>query len=241
VRTWAFLGRASIIDDVRALLLAALVASAGCVRLSTPSSAVDREASRDAWKPDASGRDASDLLRPDLAVSDRVRIDAPAPCIGLLDASFGTAGLAFRAALGVSAGAGVAIAPDGKIVAAGRTASDLALARFDSDGSVDPTFGQSGLALASWSAAPLAGCSGLYLLGLGDVSVLVRYLAGGSLDTTFGASGLYTISVGGGTSNAAARRQPGPAAGRSRPGRRLRGRRRSGGGVRAEAVSRVDV
>ncbi len=42
----------------------------------------------------------------------------------------------------------LAIQPDGKILAAGTLRSDFALVRYNPDGSLDPTFGDGGLATA---------------------------------------------------------------------------------------------
>ena len=64
---------------------------------------------------------------------------------GDLDPTFGTGGIVTTDILGASASANAALLqPDGKIVASGSTADGLALARFNPDGTLDPTFGLDG-------------------------------------------------------------------------------------------------
>ena len=80
---------------------------------------------------------------------------------GTLDASFGTGG---RTVSPIGAGAAEALAagyaPDGKIVVAGSAVgpdgrdADIALARYSSDGTLDPTFGRGGVAVHKASAGP---------------------------------------------------------------------------------------
>ena len=64
---------------------------------------------------------------------------------GTLDHSFGGDGIVTTdlgtASDGIS---DVALQPDGKIVAVGSTEQDAALARYNPDGTLDPTFGSSG-------------------------------------------------------------------------------------------------
>ncbi len=64
---------------------------------------------------------------------------------GRLDPSFGTDGRVFSDAF--SAGEGVALQPDGKIVVAGSPK----LTRFRPDGSLDPTFGTNGAIVTFWA------------------------------------------------------------------------------------------
>jgi uncharacterized delta-60 repeat protein len=68
---------------------------------------------------------------------------------GALDGSFGSGGKVVTSFLGTTSDAGgVAIQPDGKIVAAGRTVvstfSQFALSRYNSNGGLDPAFGTGG-------------------------------------------------------------------------------------------------
>jgi uncharacterized delta-60 repeat protein len=126
---------------------------------------------------------------------------------GKLDTSFGTRGTAKTAFPPRSAMAeGVALEPDGKIVAVGQrwnrnsAESLFALARYRPDGSLDPTFGAGGrvttafadpagataVALQPNGKLVVAGWTGPYF---NDSFALVRYNADGSLDSGFGTGG----------------------------------------------------
>lgn len=75
---------------------------------------------------------------------------------GSLDASFGTGGLAFTPNPLVMEAFGIALIASGKIVLAGRAVDfanifDFALARYNSDGSLDTSFGTGGMALADFA------------------------------------------------------------------------------------------
>jgi uncharacterized delta-60 repeat protein len=63
---------------------------------------------------------------------------------GSPDPSFGTAGKVTTDFGGFDAAAGVAIQADGKIVLAGRGSERFALARYDTNGGLDPSFGDDG-------------------------------------------------------------------------------------------------
>jgi uncharacterized delta-60 repeat protein len=137
---------------------------------------------------------------------------------GSLDASFGTGG---EVTTRFSAGDVVAYAlvrqPDGKLVAAGRTAPGLdsdaldefALARYNPDGSLDASFGTDGTVTTSFGTGDRLGDDAFALVlqpdgklvaagktdqtdsGL-DAFALVRYNPNGSLDPTFGTDGKVT-------------------------------------------------
>ena len=92
---------------------------------------------------------------------------------------------------------------DGKIVAAGHVGGDVdvAVARYNPDGSLDPTFGGDGTVVTE--AGP--GSSGvsdavLYPGGKIVVSAIqgtIRYNANGTLDNTFGGNGVVEATPGG--------------------------------------------
>ncbi len=126
---------------------------------------------------------------------------------GALDPTFGSGGVA-TAAIGTSADAyALGIQDDGKIVAAGRARPgrasnfDVAAARFNADGTLDPTFGTSGTTTTSFSAFDdearalvIQGDGKLVVAGsaAGDPSadfVVARFGTDGSLDTTFDGDG----------------------------------------------------
>jgi uncharacterized delta-60 repeat protein len=133
---------------------------------------------------------------------------------GTLDPSFGTGGKVETAFGGIAASAwGVAIQADGKIVAAGRTYdgtnTDFAVARYDADGTLDPSFGNGGKVTTNFQNTNngayavtiqpdgkivVAGQSGI---GSPSVFAVARYNADGTPDTTFDGNGRVTINFGG--------------------------------------------
>jgi uncharacterized delta-60 repeat protein len=131
---------------------------------------------------------------------------------GSLDATFGTAGIVTTSFFGNDDEANaVAIQPDQKIVVVGYAVSaapEIALARYNTDGSLDATFGTGGLATASIlgnddRAFGLAIASDGrivvtgYALGAARQFAVARFSADGTLDATFGTAGSSTTSVGG--------------------------------------------
>lgn len=109
----------------------------------------------------------------------------------------------------------LAIQPDGKIIVAGSsynatTGLDFAIARFDSDGSLDNSFGAGGKITTDFNSGYdqinsitlqpdgkilAAGYSENVAISDYDFAV-VRYNANGTLDNTFGTGGKATINVG---------------------------------------------
>ncbi len=126
---------------------------------------------------------------------------------GSLDSAFGTGGLVTTDFGGADSANGVALQPDGKIIAVGRASSDFALARYNSDGSLDSTFGTGGLVTTEFGGTDFANGVALQpdgkIIAVGRTGSgintdfgLARYDSDGSLDTTFGAGGLVTTSFG---------------------------------------------
>lgn len=124
---------------------------------------------------------------------------------GDLDPSFDTDG---KVVTDISAGtdqaAAIAIQSDGKIVAAGVSFSDFAVARYKSDGSLDSTFGTGGIATYDFDGFPdrargvaIQTDGKIVVVGEANVSAaqqfgVVRYNSNGTLDTGFGAGGVVT-------------------------------------------------
>jgi len=127
---------------------------------------------------------------------------------GTLDASFGTGGKVTTTFAGGSGAGAVAVQPDGKLVAAGAAAVngqvDFALARYNSDGTLDTSFGSAGrvttdsggryerataLALQPDGKIVVAGGSAGDLFN--DFAV-ARYNNDGRLDTSFGGGKVIT-------------------------------------------------
>jgi uncharacterized delta-60 repeat protein len=129
---------------------------------------------------------------------------------GSLDASFGTGGLVTTSFPGFSnAGAtSMVVQPDGRIVVAGGAGGQFALARYDSDGSLDGSFGTNGLVTTSFPGFTGADANTLAVQADGRIVVagsavrsdqsgqlaLARYDTDGSLDSSFGTGGLVTTS-----------------------------------------------
>jgi uncharacterized delta-60 repeat protein len=127
---------------------------------------------------------------------------------GTLDTSFGTGGTVTTTIGNASFANSVAIQRDGKIVVAGSAfisaTSEFALARYNTDGSLDTGFGNSGIVTTSTGTSSVA----LYvcvqtndkIFAVGKSSfgastsalILIRYNSDGSLDTTFGNNGMVT-------------------------------------------------
>jgi uncharacterized delta-60 repeat protein len=116
---------------------------------------------------------------------------------------------------------GVATQPDGKIVVVGYTGapgpggpSSFALARYNTDGSLDTSFGSSGKVVSGvlGNAYAIAIQSDGKIVVAGDVPissgadfadfVLARYNINGTLDAGFGSGGQVTTDIGGGTNTA---------------------------------------
>jgi uncharacterized delta-60 repeat protein len=103
---------------------------------------------------------------------------------------------------------GVVIQPDGKLVAAGSTGpspAHLALARYNTDGTLDTSFGSGGLVTTAFGTGD-QGANAVALQADGKIVAactangdfaLVRYKPDGSLDTTFGTGGIVETDLGG--------------------------------------------
>jgi uncharacterized delta-60 repeat protein len=136
---------------------------------------------------------------------------------GSLDTSFSGDGTQRTAFGGCGEGpTGVALQPDGKIVAvgAGGTGRDFALARYNPNGSLDTSFSGDGKQMTDFGG--FDGASGIALQGDGKVVAaglanggaagdfaLARYNPNGSLDTSFSGDGKQTSDFGFGASDAA--------------------------------------
>lgn len=128
---------------------------------------------------------------------------------GSLDPTFGDDGIVTTRIRRGSAGYGVAIAADGRIVVAGdafagRANSMFAVARYEPDGTLDTTFGGDGTVTVdvttTWDPvnAVAVQADGRILVsgGAGDDRIgVVRFAPGGSLDPTFGGDGIVRTDV----------------------------------------------
>ena len=141
---------------------------------------------------------------------------------GSLDTTFGTGGVVITATGYVRA---LAVQPDGKIVAAGTEGccggAKFALARYNTNGTLDTTFGTSGIVTMSPPSQgvgyALALQPGGKLVVGGEIDSgilpkgyfgLVRFNSDGTLDTSFGENGLAMTPIGSDASGAALAQQP---------------------------------
>lgn len=122
---------------------------------------------------------------------------------GSLDNTFGTNGIVMTRVNADTwdAAHAIALQPDGRIVVAGESQSDLLLARYNTDGALDETFGQGGFATmieGSAGSTAVQPDGKIVVSGLrrGDNSpvLLARYEADGSLDSGFGRDGVTVTS-----------------------------------------------
>jgi uncharacterized delta-60 repeat protein len=124
---------------------------------------------------------------------------------GSLDAAFGTNGIT-TTVVGtnlVSAGP-VAIQSDGKIVLAGMANGAIAAVRYNADGSLDTSFGDSGETTTTFPGT--AGAAAMAIQSDGKIVLVsssggsaftaIRYTTNGVLDTSFGTGGIASITVG---------------------------------------------
>lgn len=145
-------------------------------------------------------------------VTGKIFIVASAPS-GSLDTNFGTCGTV-RTIIGSygSQAYSCAIQSDGKIVAVGYntgTGGGFALARYNTDGSLDETFGSSGIVstpistrlnlindIAIQSDGKIVAAGYMADESMVHYFALARYNADGSFDTTFGTNGIVKTLVG---------------------------------------------
>jgi uncharacterized delta-60 repeat protein len=136
---------------------------------------------------------------------------------GDLDTSFNFDGKVTTLIGGESEARGLALQPDGRIVATGWALGsnfDVALARYAANGSLDPSFGTGGevttpigpgddmgLAVALQPDGRIV-VAGHASNGSNLDNAVVRYNANGTLDTSFGAGGKVTTAVGSGNDEA---------------------------------------
>lgn len=134
---------------------------------------------------------------------------------GSLDTTFGNGGQVVTNFGGVDEAFAVALQTDGKIVAAGVTGSDFALARYSSNGTLDATFGSSGtvttdfagsndvvLGVAIRSDGKIVAAGRAFVSARIDFAV-ARYNNDGTLDSGFGVGGKTTTHFAGGSTDQA--------------------------------------
>jgi uncharacterized delta-60 repeat protein len=128
---------------------------------------------------------------------------------GSLDQSFGSGGrvLTDFSQQSDDEAFAIAIQPDGKILAAGRSDAtgnnlNFAVVRYMPNGQLDPSFGTGGMVVTSFADSDAEGRAiavqpdgKIVVAGLSAAAfALARYTAGGALDTTFGTGGAVTTT-----------------------------------------------
>jgi len=128
---------------------------------------------------------------------------------GALDQTFGIGGKVTTDFGRTSSGAfAVAVQPDGRIVAAGGAGGDIALARYDANGSLDPTFGKGGMVLTDLPSSREAALAlllqpdgklvvsgSIFQRGSYGDFLIARYTASGALDQSFGNGGTVSTDI----------------------------------------------
>ncbi|WP_405834582.1 calcium-binding protein [Streptomyces sp. NBC_00105] len=123
---------------------------------------------------------------------------------GSLDTGFDGDGRVTTAFAEADVAGGVKVQPDGKIIAAGSSAFDFALARYHPDGTLDGGFDGDGKVTTDFGTGTLDGSSDLALQPDGKIVAagisqadfaVARYNQDGSLDGGFGTGGKVTTDV----------------------------------------------
>ncbi|MBH8576028.1 DUF4347 domain-containing protein, partial [Nostocaceae cyanobacterium CENA369] len=131
---------------------------------------------------------------------------------GTLDNSFGSGGKVTTDIGNATSDTAYSITlqTDGKILLAGSSANNFAVVRYNSDGTLDNSFGSSGKVTTNLGGTDVAysmvmQADGKFILAGKRTSdfALVRYNSDGSLDTSFGSSGQVITDIGSGTSDTA--------------------------------------
>jgi uncharacterized delta-60 repeat protein len=122
---------------------------------------------------------------------------------GQLDSGFGAGGKARTDLGGADAASAVAIAPTGAVVVAGVSDADIALARYDSAGRLDPSFGERGKVVTDLGGEDAAGAlavqrDGRIVVGgrRGSDLALARFSVDGRLDPNFDGDGIVVTDLG---------------------------------------------
>ena len=124
---------------------------------------------------------------------------------GSLDTSFGSAGKVITD-IGTNTtdtAYSVSVQADGKIIVAGVSSSNFAVVRYDSNGSLDTSFGSAGKVITNLGGTDTAYSVSVQANGkiivAGSSSnnfALVRYNSNGTLDTDFNTTGIITTDIG---------------------------------------------
>jgi uncharacterized delta-60 repeat protein len=133
---------------------------------------------------------------------------------GTPDLTFGVGGKVVTSVSSQDGATAIALQPDGKIVAVGYAGTpgvfDIALVRYNSDGTLDTTFDNDGIVVLARQPANES-ATGVVIQTDGKIVIggytetdsidffLARFNTGGSLDTTFGSGGAVSTDIRGGS------------------------------------------
>jgi uncharacterized delta-60 repeat protein len=99
-----------------------------------------------------------------------------------------------------AAGLALALQPDGRILLTGNAVVNgtrvVATVRFNTDGSLDGSFGSGGISEFAGTGAQAIAMEGSNIVLAGPGATAVRLTPGGALDTTFGNRGLASAVIG---------------------------------------------
>ena len=142
------------------------------------------------------GLDSGDVPATDFALA-RYKAD------GTLDSTFSGDGMRTTNFGGDAAAYDVVLQPDGRILVAGSSSEDLALARYEPDGRLDHTFSGDGKVTVRFGGWPATGAHALVLRGNGKIVAaggkagkfaLVGFDPDGTLDSGFGHDGIVVTT-----------------------------------------------
>ncbi len=134
---------------------------------------------------------------------------------GTLDGTFGSAGLVTTTFAGGGYARNLVLQPDGRLVLAGTAGNEVGLARYNDDGTLDPTFGTGGMVTAAVPGFATSTGEGLVLQPDGKLSVVcnhfavLRFDSSGTLDPSFGTGGIALSAFGGAGAHDLARQPDG--------------------------------
>ena len=126
---------------------------------------------------------------------------------GTLDTSFNGTGKSFTKVSGFTEVHSVVIQSDGQIVVGGKAGSAFAVARFDTNGTLDGSFGINGVMTTPFPGGLSPSCHGLALQSDGKIVLagrfssgvtgiqVVRYDSSGFLDSSFGNAGVLATGI----------------------------------------------
>ncbi|AVH63458.1 putative Ig domain-containing protein [Nostoc sp. 'Peltigera membranacea cyanobiont' N6] len=123
---------------------------------------------------------------------------------GTLDSSFGSAGKVNTNLGSTDIGYSIALQGDGKILVAGVSGNNFAVVRYNSEGTLDSSFGSAGKVITNLGSTDIG--YSIALQGDGKILVagvsnnnfaVVRYKSDGTLDSSFGSAGKVITNLGG--------------------------------------------